>query len=479
MAPPSDVQHNHFCYDRLIDANIDQRGGWIVRYRIIMTLAAVAAMLVGWICVVCGHILLEFYAIGIPPQSYAMSFFRLRSFLYILGTLLFGFGLVTWCARTIVDRATQRSIAIAHSYAYLLAGFIALTQQHALWGTQLGWVTVEFFFVLAAGFGYLGFINLADAAPQRLPQLAMDSEALHERWKREISSAAVQQERNRLARDLHDSIKQQIFTIGVSAAASQARWESDPSGARSALDDVRGSAHEAMVEMEAMLQHLRPAPLETTGLVEALRKQCEALKYRTGAQVTTEFMDLPGNDRVPSGTQEAVFRIAQEALANVARHARAQNVRVALHMDTKSESLVFQVQDDGQGFYPAKIKEGMGMSNIRARSREIGGKLDLWSEPGRGARLAVSVPLLKAAEKRAGQRLFIAIVNALVVVYMTAMFLKYYLQNRSLLIMLIPGVVPFLFVAVSKFVEVRRIVQSNVPKPSWLHVLSKSVPGRW
>jgi signal transduction histidine kinase len=356
---------------------------------------------------------------------------------------------------------------------------MALTQQRSLWDTQLGWITVEFFFVLAAGFGYLGFIVLADAVPKHQSPLAMDADALRERWKREISSAAVQQERNRLARDLHDSIKQQIFTIGVSAAAAQARWESDPSGARSALDDVRGSAHEAMVEMEAMLQHLRPAPLETIGLVEALRKQCEALKYRTGAQMTAKFTDLPGNDRIPPGTQEAVFRIAQEALANIARHARAQNVQVGLHMDGKSESLIFQVQDDGQGFSPTAIKEGMGMSNIRARSREIGGRLNLWSEPGRGTSLTISIPLLKAAEQRAGQRLFVVIVNALVVLYLLAMFLRYYLQNRSFLIMLIPGIGAFLFLAISNFFEVHRIVQSNAPKLSWLRVFSKSLPGRW
>jgi signal transduction histidine kinase len=450
-----------------------------VRYRIVMTLAAVAMMLVGFVCVVRGDLLLEFYAVEIPPQSYIMSFFRLRSFLYLLGTLLFGFGLVTWYAKKIVEPATQRSIAIAHCYAFVLAGFIALSQQRALWDTQLGWITVEFFFVLAAGLGYLGFIALANAVPRHQSPLAMDADALRERWKREISSVAIQQERNRLARDLHDSIKQQIFTIGVSAAAAQARWESDPAGARSALDDVRGGAHEAMVEMEAMLQHLRPAPLETIGLVEALRKQCEALKYRTGAQMTSEFTDLPGNDRFPPGTQEAIFRIAQEVLANIARHARAQNVRVGLHMDAKNESLILQVQDDGQGFSPTTIKEGMGMSNIRARSREIGGQLNLWSEPGRGTRLTISIPLMKAGEQRAGQRLFGVIVNALVVLYLLGMLVKYYLQNRSILILLIPVIVAFLFPAICNLFEVRRIMQSNAPKLSWLRVLSKSLPGRW
>ena len=78
--------------------------------------------------------------------------------------------------------------------------------------------------------------------------------------------------------------------------------------------------------MEAMLQQLRPTPLENVGLVDALRKQVEALQYRTGAYVTTEFGDLPDNDTLLPGAQEAIFRIAQEALNNIARHARAKNI---------------------------------------------------------------------------------------------------------------------------------------------------------
>ena len=436
-----------------------------------MTIAAVAVMLAGLAFGLEGPQFLGFYGITQPPGFIEpnMSFYRMRSFIFIVGTILFGFSLLTWHARKIVDPVDQRSVALRHFYAYLVAGLMTLSQQIALWDTTAGWISVAFFFVLAVGFGYLGYIVLSDAVPQRLPAFIGDTESLRERWKHEISAAAVQQERNRLARDLHDSIKQQIFTIGVSAAATQARWESDPSGAHTALDDVRNSAHEAMIEMEAMLQHLRPAPLETVGLVEALRKQCEALQYRSGAQVTTEFSHLPENDRLPPGTQEAVFRIAQEALANIARHARARNVKVSLYADERNETMILQVQDDGQGFTPSGVTEGMGMANVRARTRSIGGQLNLWSEPGGGTKLHVRIPLLKAPEQQARRHLFIGALNVLAVVLIMAWYLKLEMGNLVRLFGVLFAL-PFIMIAISRFLRMRRIMQTASKNANWSRI---------
>lgn len=213
----------------------------------------------------------------------------------------------------------------------------------------------------------------------------------------QISEAAAQEERNRLARDLHDSIKQQVFSMSVSAAAAHAHLDSNPTAARAALLDVKTSAQEAMVEMRALLQQLSPAPLEKSGLIQALRDQCEALAYRTGATVTPKFSLLPPDDRLPTGAQEALFRIAQEALSNIARHARAQHVTLSLDY-TDGQPLVLRVQDDGQGFDPAQAVAGMGLGNIHSRAQAIGAAVDLTSAPGGGTTLAVSVPLVVPEE---------------------------------------------------------------------------------
>lgn len=209
----------------------------------------------------------------------------------------------------------------------------------------------------------------------------------------QVGEAAAQEERSRLARDLHDSIKQQIFSMSVSAAAAQVRWESDPPGARAALDDVRKSAQEAMVEMRAMLQQLAPAPLEKVGLTEALRDQCEALGFRSGARVTCEIGTLPSDDRLPPGAQEALFRIAQEALTNIARHARAQTAFLTL--ETTEAGIRMTIRDDGQGFDPAAAASGMGRANMQARAGAVGGVLHLASAPGAGTQLQVDIPYVR------------------------------------------------------------------------------------
>lgn len=218
------------------------------------------------------------------------------------------------------------------------------------------------------------------------------------------SEDAVQAERNRLARDLHDSVKQQLFSISISAAAVRERLEKDPVGALVALADVQQSAQAAMVEIDALLHQLSPAPLATIGLIEALREQCEALGYRTGATVTTTFGTLPPTERLPTGTQEAIFRMAQEAISNVARHARASEVHVQLELVADENLLRLEVQDNGQGFTPTTKATGMGLANLRVRAIQMLGRVELDSTPGQGTRVRIDLPLIRQAggEKEQG-----------------------------------------------------------------------------
>jgi signal transduction histidine kinase len=213
---------------------------------------------------------------------------------------------------------------------------------------------------------------------------------LWSRYQEQIRQAASQEERNRLARDLHDSVKQQLFVIQTAAATVQARFDADTAGAKAALDEVRTSAREAMTEMEVMLDQLQAAPLENVGLVEALKKQCEALRFRTGAQVDLDIGSLPPSEVLGPGSQEAIFRVAQEALANVGRHARARNVTVVLRDEGKQVRLI--VRDDGAGYDPDRSPRGMGIAGMRARAEEVGGTLDLQQIPTGGTSVSLSIP---------------------------------------------------------------------------------------
>ncbi len=218
---------------------------------------------------------------------------------------------------------------------------------------------------------------------------------LRENLLKQVEGTAAQQERNRLARELHDSIKQQLFSIQMSAAAAETRLAHDSEQARSALTDVRKSAQEALVEMNALLQQLSPAPLEKVGLTQALQDQCEALHLRTGAEVVCEIGTLPADAQMPLGAQETLFRIVQEALSNVARHARASQVSVWLGSNEEARQIELEVRDNGQGFDPNQVLYGQGISSIRERAAGLGGQGTLESHPGQGTRLVVCFPFFE------------------------------------------------------------------------------------
>lgn len=212
------------------------------------------------------------------------------------------------------------------------------------------------------------------------------------RREEEIRDAAFAEERNRLARDLHDSIKQEIFAIHTSTATAQERFERDPAGARAALEQVRASARDAMTEMEALLDRLHAQPLENTGLTAALQKQCEAVQIRTGAEVTCKIVNLPKSASLPPDAHEAILRVAQEALSNAARHARA--TRIDVELAPYGTRLRLRVEDNGNGLDRDHWPHGMGVANMRARTHAVGGDFSLASRPGKGTIVRIEIPVL-------------------------------------------------------------------------------------
>ena len=263
--------------------------------------------------------------------------------------------------------------------------------------------------------GLFDFVNTLGQQNGQQLQMEQRNVAYRDQLLQQVSKTAAQEERNRLARDLHDSIKQQLFSIVVNAAAVKARWEHNPASARKVVDDIERIALEAQVEMQALLQQLRPTALENVGLIESLRMQCQALGYRTGAEVTAEMGDLPPDELLPVGAQETIFRIVQEGFANIARHARATHAWLSLRR--QRDALLVEIGDDGQGFDLAQANErpnpygGMGLSNVRERINSLGGIMAVWSLPGKGATLHLCIPLVKPhlqAQERMNQEAAIA-----------------------------------------------------------------------
>ncbi len=331
-----------------------------------------------------------------PDRARRIPVWTLFGFTRLYGVSLLGVGIIASLLRRTTAPDAQRDVVTGFFLFNLLAGSMTAVQELAIFSLHgpAGWWLVVVFACLAGAFGYLLF-SARGVAPAGIGvRSGLTLGEVRESWLHEVREAAAQQERSRLARDLHDSIKQQLFTINVSAAAVEARLAADTAGARAALADVRQAAHEAMVEMEAMLQHLQPAALATVGLVEALRQQCEATKYRTGAEVTLETGDLPDEDILPPGTHAALFRIAQEALSNVGRHARARHVVVRLERGLSASPWAAQltITDDGSGFDPDAASAGRGLVNLRARASELGADVRIESATGQGTTVGVRVP---------------------------------------------------------------------------------------
>jgi NarL family two-component system sensor histidine kinase LiaS len=199
---------------------------------------------------------------------------------------------------------------------------------------------------------------------------------------------ATLEERNRLARDLHDSVKQQVFATAMQLGAAQAMLDTDPETAKSHLQEAEQLAKQAQQELTGLIQELRPAALEGKGLVDALRGYAEDWSRRTAVAVQ---VTVAGERPLPLPVEQPLFRVAQEALANVARHSGAQTVTI--HLAWLDDTLKMSIQDDGRGFDPTSTAYGMGLSSMQERLAKVNGRLTIHSTPGQGTQLTATLPL--------------------------------------------------------------------------------------
>ena len=199
---------------------------------------------------------------------------------------------------------------------------------------------------------------------------------------------AVVEERNRVARELHDAATQTLFSL-VLAARAAALSTSDEQ-ARAAILGFEHRTTLALQELRALVHALRPKSLERDGLAATLADHAEALRSG-GARVVVEATE---GVRLPLESEHALLRIAQEGLNNATRHAPGSSIRVTLRAGAKVVTL--RVRDDGPGFDIAALsrtRRGIGLATMRERAQEIGARLDLRSRPGAGTTVTVSVPI--------------------------------------------------------------------------------------
>jgi signal transduction histidine kinase len=214
--------------------------------------------------------------------------------------------------------------------------------------------------------------------------IAIENARLYEQAQR----AAALEERQRLARELHDSVSQALYGIGLAAQTARTLVERDPAAAIRPLDYVVSLAQAGMAEMRALIFELRPESLENEGLVAALQKQATALSARHSVAVEVE---LDAEPDLPLAGKETLYRIAQEALHNAFKHARPE--RVELTLGRRDGEIVLEVRDDGQGFDTGSSFPGhLGLRSMRERTAQLAGRLEVESAPGQGTVIRAAIP---------------------------------------------------------------------------------------
>ncbi|PZG97413.1 diguanylate cyclase [Streptomyces sp. NTH33] len=216
--------------------------------------------------------------------------------------------------------------------------------------------------------------------------IALTNARLYER-SRELTIA---EERSRLAHELHDAVSQKLFSLRLTAQAAAALVDRDPVRAKGELQQVAALAAEAADELRAAVVELRPAALDEDGLVATLRTQIQVLDRAHSARVT---FTARGPRALPAAQEEAMLRVAQEALHNALRHARAEHVDVTL--DRHGRGAVLRITDDGTGFDPRAVRRAgrhLGLVSMRDRASGVGGRLTVESAPGKGTVIEMEVP---------------------------------------------------------------------------------------
>jgi NarL family two-component system sensor histidine kinase LiaS len=240
---------------------------------------------------------------------------------------------------------------------------------------------------------YHDFNEMAQAVETRfqLLQKAAEENMQHSH----LTEKAVTEERKRLARDLHDTVSQQLFAIHMSASSLPKLLEQNPEAARPILEQLTQMSHHAQKQIRGLIAQLRPIELEGVSLKDGLDKWFPDYCRQNGLQGRLE---LRIGDALSEAVEHQLFLIVQEGMANVVKHASARSV--ALSIFDAGHQVLLQIEDDGQGFSRSDISgQSYGLTTMRERAQKLGGDLEVVSKPGAGTTLKVKIPKFKDEHK--------------------------------------------------------------------------------
>ena len=266
-----------------------------------------------------------------------------------------------------------------------------------VWGWSEGFSYVPTYIAGVLVIGLYGRANRkAQEARARSEELAARLQEVNRRLKvyaERAEEVATAQERTRLARELHDAVTQTVFSMNLTAEAARLACDATPQKVPAMLDRLQELGRDALAEMRALVDELRPRTVAEIGLVRSLQKHLAMRRRRDELAVQLE---VAGQEQGGEEVKEALFRTAQEALNNVLRHAGVKEAAVELEFG--DGEVLLRVRDAGQGFLPAAPEAGgesFGLINMRERVEALGGSFRLVSAPGAGTTVEASVPLAR------------------------------------------------------------------------------------
>lgn len=262
-----------------------------------------------------------------------------------------------------------------------------------IWAMEMNFLARPFFVVAAARIALLYLVPLIVSvlAERERRQHAELSQAHHrlQRHATTVEQLAISRERNRLARDLHDTLAHSLSAITVQLEALRTLMTNDPQSAQELVQDISALARRGLEESRQAIQALRSDPVETLGLAGAIREQLRTLRARAGIHAE---LGVAGNPQdLTAAENEGLYRIAEEALSNIERHASAKQVKVQLAFGVDRTDLV--IQDDGTGFDSSTVgPDSFGLTGMRERAEILGATLDVNTAPGQGTEVWCSLP---------------------------------------------------------------------------------------
>jgi len=298
-------------------------------------------------------------------------------------------------------------IAWQYSFRHILVYVVCLTL-YQVWfkepiyqiprSVDVGWLMLQGAVMLLVGYVIVQLVATQREQRQALADAYEQQAAANVRLQRyaaAVEELSISRERNRLARELHDTLAHSLSAIAVQLEAVRSLWQVDLQAARHQLDRADETARRGLTEARRSLRDLRASPLRDLGLVLALEELAQTAAERTGADLILHLPDVL-EARVSPVVEQGMYRIAQEALENVTRHAEAETI--TLRLLESQEGLVLDIEDDGLGLevdagsLSAADGEGhMGLRGMHERASVIDGRLRVESEAGQGTRVSLTV----------------------------------------------------------------------------------------